>query len=61
MKDGVEEELKPLFREAAYTKIKKIVGDVQPEDFQKMKENVEKAALEAIEKKDKIVDLVRKK
>jgi len=56
-----EVELRPLFREAAYTKIKKIVGDLQPEDFQKMKENVEKAALEAIAKKDKVVDLIRKK
>jgi hydrogenase expression/formation protein len=56
-----EVELRPLFREAAYTKIKKIVGDVQPEDFQKMKDNVEKAASEAIEKKDKIVEMVRKR
>ncbi len=58
--DG-EVELRPLFREASYTKIKKMVGDVPPEDFQKMKEAVEKAALEAIEKKDKIVKMVRKK
>ncbi|HNR25852.1 MAG TPA: AIR synthase-related protein, partial [Methanobacteriaceae archaeon] len=56
-----EVELRPLFREAAYTKIKKIVGDLQPEDFQEMKKNVEKAALEAIAKKDKVVDLIRKK
>ena len=58
--DG-EVELRPLFREAAYTKIKKMVGDVEPEDFQKMKEDVQKAALEAIAKKDKIVERVRKK
>ena len=40
-----EEELKPLFREAAYTQIKKIVGDIEPEDFESMKEKVQKAAL----------------
>ena len=45
----------------SYTKIKKIVGDLQPEDFQKMKEKVEKAAVEAVAKKDKVVDLVRKR
>lgn len=59
VKDGVEEELKPLFREAAYTKIKKIVGDIEPEDFEIMKEKVEKAALDAIDKKDRVVDMVR--
>ena len=47
IKDGFEEELKPLFREAAYTKIKKIVGDTTPDDFELMKKKVEKAALDA--------------
>jgi hydrogenase expression/formation protein len=56
-----EEELKPLFREAAYTKIKKIVGDLHPEDFVEMKEKVEMAAREAIEKKDEIVGMIKKK
>ncbi len=55
---GKEEELKPLFREAAYTKIKKIVGDVEPEDFELMKEKVQKAANNAIKKKDKIVKTI---
>lgn len=59
MKDGVEEELKPLFREAAYTKIKKIVGDIEPEDFNAMKDKVQKAALDAIDKKDKVVDMIK--
>ena len=56
-----EEELKPLFREAAYTKIKKIVGDIEPEDFETMKDRVEIAALEAIKKKDKIVKTISKR
>ena len=59
VKDGKEEELKPLFREAAYTKIKKIVGDSQPEDFQAMKEMVEKVAREAIQKKENIVKMIK--
>ena len=59
--DGREEELKPLFREAAYTKIKKIVGDIEPEDFDLMKEKVQKAALESIKKKEKIVKSIQEK
>lgn len=59
--DGKEEELKPLFREAAYTKIKKIVGDIEPEDFDMMKEKVQKAALESIKKKEKIVKTIQEK
>ncbi len=57
--DHGETELKPLFREAAYTKIKKFVGDLQPEDFEEMKQKVERAALEAIDKKDKVVKRIR--
>jgi hydrogenase expression/formation protein len=58
---GKEEELKPLFREAAYTKIKKVVGDIEPLDFDLMKEKVQNAAVEAIKKKDKIVKTINEK
>lgn len=61
VKDGVEKELIPLFRESAYTKIKKIVGDTQPEDFQSMKVKTERTAQEAIKKKDDIVKMIREK
>lgn len=61
IKDGAEEELKPLFREAAYTKIKKIVGDTEPQDFDIMREKVEKAALNAIKKKNRVVKSIREK
>lgn len=61
MRDGAEEALTPLFREAAYTKIKKVVGDTTPEDFEIMKEKVQKAALAAIKKKDDVVKAVREK
>ncbi len=61
VKDGKETELVPLFREAAYTKIKKIVGDTQPDDFQSMKDKTEQAAEEAIRKKDDIVKMIRER
>jgi hydrogenase expression/formation protein len=61
IKNGAEEALTPLFREAAYTKIKKVVGDTTPEDFELMKEKVEKAALAAIKKKDDVVKAVKEK
>lgn len=61
VKNNEEEKFKPLFREAAYTKIKKIVGDTTPDDFEVMKEKVENAALEAINKKDNVVKAIRSK
>ena len=61
IKEDGEEKLKPLFREAAYTKIKKIVGDIEPEDFDIMKDKVQNAALESIKKKDKIVKIVNER
>lgn len=57
--DGDIETLSPLFREAAYTKIKKLVGDTTPEDFEKMKEKVQKAANNAINKKEKVIDFIK--
>jgi hydrogenase expression/formation protein len=54
--DGSIEKLVPLFREAAYTKIKKLVGDVTPEDFELMKEKVQKASDNAISKKEKVIN-----
>ncbi len=57
--NGKEEVLKPLFREAAYTKIKKLVGDTTPEDFEIMKEKVQTAADNAINQKNKVVKYIR--
>ncbi|KZX14769.1 thiamine-monophosphate kinase [Methanobrevibacter cuticularis] len=57
--NGEEEILEPLFREAAYTKIKKLVGDTTPEDFDIMKEKVQKAAINSIAKKDKVVKYIK--
>ena len=60
IKEDKDEELKPLFRESAYTEIKKIVGETTPDDFETMKEKVEKAALKAINKKDNVVKAIRR-
>ena len=57
--DSTEEKLVPLFREAAYTKIKKLVGETTPEDFEEMKEKVQKASDAAIAKKDKVIEHIR--
>jgi hydrogenase expression/formation protein len=59
--DNKEEVLEPLFREAAYTKIKKLVGETTPEDFEIMKEKVQKSADNAIAKKDKVVKYIKEK
>ncbi|BBL62052.1 hypothetical protein MARBORIA2_02610 [Methanobrevibacter arboriphilus] len=57
--DGKEEILEPLFREAAYTKIKKLVGETTPEDFEIMKEKVQKAADNSIKKKERVIDYIK--
>lgn len=57
--DSSEEKLVPLFREAAYTKIKKLVGDTTPEDFEEMKEKVQRASDAAIAKKEKVINHIR--
>ena len=54
----IKEKLVPLFREAAYTKIKKLVGDTTPEDFEIMQEKVQKACEDAIAKKDKVIKYI---
>lgn len=53
--DSTPEKLVPLFREAAYTKIKKLVGETTPEDFEIMQQKVQKACSDAIAKKDKLI------
>lgn len=57
--DGTTEKLVPQFREAAYTKIKKLVGDTTPEDFEIMKSQVQEAANRAISKKERVIKHIR--
>ncbi|EHP84883.1 AIR synthase-related protein [Methanotorris formicicus] len=51
----------PKFREAAYTPVKKVVGEKKPENFEEMKEKVRKACDEAIKKKDFVLKLLKKR
>jgi hydrogenase expression/formation protein len=53
--------LKPMFRESAYTPVKKVVGEKKPENFEEMKEKVKKACDEAIKKKDFAVKLLKER
>lgn len=57
--DGSVEKLVPLFREAAYTKIKKLVGDTTPEDFEIMQKRVQEACDKAIAKKERVINHIR--
>ncbi|MDR2545712.1 MAG: hypothetical protein LBD03_09315 [Methanobrevibacter sp.] len=61
IKNGNESKLKPLFRETAYTKIKKVVGDKTPENFEPMKEKIEKAVVKSIKKKNDVVKYITEK
>ena len=56
--DSSSEKLVPLFREAPYTKIKKLVGETTPEDFEIMQNKVQKACSDAIAKKDKVIKYI---
>ncbi|WP_456419287.1 AIR synthase related protein [Methanocaldococcus infernus] len=60
IKDGKREELKPKFREAPYTPVKKVV-DREPENFEEMKEKIRKACDEAIKKKEFVLNNLLKK
>jgi hydrogenase expression/formation protein len=50
----------PRFRESAYTPIKKLVGEKTPKNFDKMKEAVDRAAAQAVEKKEGIVKRLKR-
>jgi hydrogenase expression/formation protein len=59
--DGEARDFTPRFRESAYTSIKKMIGDENPRDFEEMKKAIDKAALNAIEKKRRVVEMVKRK
>ena len=54
-----QKEILPRFRESAYTKIKQEIGEDMPESMEKMEQNIEKAALNAIKKRNKIIEHVK--
>jgi len=59
--DGKVIDFSPRFRESAYTPIKKLVGEAEPLDFNDMCEKIDKAALDAIEKKEKVIERILSK
>ena len=57
--DGETRDFTPRFRESAYTPIKKLVGEKTPRNFDAMKQAVDNAAVEAIEKKKRVVGRIK--
>jgi hydrogenase expression/formation protein len=59
--NGQLQDFTPRFRESAYTPIKKMIGEEEPRNFDEMKLAIDKAALEAIEKKKRVIESIRSK
>lgn len=57
--DKEKKEILPKFRESAYTKIKQEIGEETPESQDRMEKNIEKAALEALKKRKKIIEYIK--
>ncbi len=57
--DGKLERIKPKFRESAYTPVKKVVGELRPENYEEMKEKLRVAMEKAVKKKDEVVSRLR--
>jgi len=60
---GKEEKKKilPRFRESAYTKIKQEIGEETPESLEIMQKSIENAALEALNKRKRIIEYIKLK
>ncbi len=60
VENGTVKPLKPKFRESAYTPIKKLVGEERPENLDEMKRSIDRAFIAALEKKRKVVKMLRR-
>ena len=49
----------PRFRESAYTPIKKVIGEEDPEKKEEMERKIELSATESLKKRDKILEIIR--
>ncbi|MGV8175788.1 MAG: AIR synthase-related protein [Methanothrix sp.] len=58
--DGKVSDFSPRFREAAYTPIKKAVGQDAMRNVEEMKAKVDQAALNAVNKKRKFIDRIKR-
>jgi len=54
-----KKEILPKFRESAYTKIKQEIGENTPDIIDIMEKDIEKAALEALKKRKKIIEYIK--
>ncbi|MCD1295738.1 hypothetical protein CUJ83_12085 [Methanocella sp. CWC-04] len=60
VRDGVEMDFVPLFRESAYTPVKKVVGEETPMTFEEMQKKVDSAAINAVRKKELMLERIKK-
>ena len=58
-KDEGKKDILPRFRESAYTKIKQEIGEDTPDSLKEMENNIEKAALEALKKRSRIIEYIK--
>jgi hydrogenase expression/formation protein len=56
--DGETKSLQPLYREAAYTKVKKLVGEESPQNKEELMKRTVKAAQQSIEKSERIIKML---
>jgi len=54
-----QKEMLPRFRESTYTKIKQEIGEETPKNIKKMEKKIEKAALDAINKRERIINYIK--
>ncbi|MEM2176774.1 MAG: AIR synthase-related protein [Archaeoglobaceae archaeon] len=59
IENSSRKEIKPRFRESAYTPLKKVVGEEMPRDFEEMKKKIDEAVAKAIEKKNLLLRKLR--
>jgi hydrogenase expression/formation protein len=59
LEDGRERDFRPLFREAPYTRVKKVVGEKAPEGAELMREGINRATEGALEKKRDILKYIK--
>ena len=53
-------EILPRFRESAYTKIKQEIGEQTPELINEMEKKIEKSAIEALNKRRKVLNFLKR-
>jgi hydrogenase expression/formation protein len=59
-REGEEIEMRPLFRESPYTRVKKVVGDRKPRNMMKMKSLIEASWLKSMQKKKEVLTHIRR-